>query len=55
MIYRPKGWSEFDKLARRVVTVPKEAVNAKIVSEKATRRKRKSKRVINVPGGLDDY
>ena len=37
---KPKGWGEFDKLARRVVTVPKEAVNAKITQDKITRRKK---------------
>lgn len=40
---KPQGWGKFDKLARTVVVVPKEIVNAKIASEKATRRKRKSK------------
>jgi hypothetical protein len=41
---KPKGWGEFDKLARRVVAVPKEAVDAKIKADKiARRKKRKSK------------
>jgi len=40
---KPKGWGEFDKLARKVVAVPKEAVDTKIRSEKAARKKRKSK------------
>lgn len=35
--------NKFDKLARAVVAVPKETVNAKIASDKAARKKRKSK------------
>ena len=40
---KPKGWGQFDKLARAVVAVPKETVNAKIASDKAARKKRKPK------------
>ena len=38
---KPKGWGKFNELARKLVTVPKEIVNAKIAKEKATRKKRK--------------
>lgn len=40
---RPHGWGQFDKLARKVAAVPKEAVDEKIASEKKARKRRKRK------------
>ena len=36
---KPQGWSKFDKLARAIVAVPKETVDAKIASDKLARKK----------------
>lgn len=42
---KPKGWQAFDALARKVVSVPKEAVDAKVAADKkAGRKKKKAKR-----------
>lgn len=41
MADRPRGWGKFDALMRKVVTVPKEQVDAKIASDKAARKRRK--------------
>jgi hypothetical protein len=38
---KPQGWGKFDKLARTVVAVPKETVDAKIASDKLARKKRR--------------
>lgn len=41
MADKPRGWGKFDALMRKVVTVPKEQVDAKIASDKAARKRRK--------------
>lgn len=41
---KPKGWGKFNELARKLVAVPKEIVNAKIANEKAERKKRRRKK-----------
>ena len=38
---KPKGWGKFNELARKLVAVPKEIVNAKIAKEQAERKKRR--------------
>jgi hypothetical protein len=38
---KPQGWGKFDKLARAIVAVPKETVDAKIASDKLARKKRR--------------
>jgi len=34
---KPKEWNEFDKLAKRLVNVPKDKVDAKMTRDKAKR------------------
>ena len=41
---KPEGWRAFDALARKVVSVPKEDVDAKVKKDKAARIKRKKKK-----------
>lgn len=42
---KPKGWRAFDSLARKLSQVPKEEVDTKIATDKATRiAKRKKKK-----------
>ncbi|MDD5327459.1 MAG: hypothetical protein PHY02_06550 [Phycisphaerae bacterium] len=41
---KPKGWGNFDKLARTVAVVPKEQVENKIKTEQAARRKHRRKK-----------
>lgn len=38
---KPKGWEQFDALARRLATVPKDAVDAEMKAKKRRRRKKK--------------
>jgi len=38
---KPRGWSKFDELARKVAAVPKEAVDKLIAKAKKKRRKRR--------------
>ena len=41
---KPRGWGAFDTLARKLVAVPKEAVDAKVASDKAKRIKQRRKK-----------
>lgn len=41
MMAKPKEWNEFDKLAKRLVKVPKDKVDAKMASDKRRRLKKK--------------
>lgn len=38
---KPKDWNEFDKLAKRLVKVPKEKVDRKMATDKQRRLKKK--------------
>jgi len=38
---KPKGWGRFDDLMKKLVTVPKEQVSARIAEEQAKRKARK--------------
>ena len=41
---KPRGWDVFDSLARKLVTIPKEQLDAKVAADKKARikaRKRK--------------
>jgi hypothetical protein len=40
---KPQGWGKFDKLAREIVSVPKQTVDDKIANEKAIRKARRKK------------
>jgi hypothetical protein len=43
---KPSGWRAFDSLAKRLIEVPKEQVDAKVAADKKARikaRKRKKK------------
>ncbi len=37
---KPKGWRKFDKLARKLVATPKDAVKAKATAKKRRKRKK---------------
>lgn len=39
---KPDGWRAFDALARKVVQVPKEEVDAKVAKDKAKRIKKRN-------------
>jgi len=41
---KPEGWRAFDSLARKIVNVPKEAVDAKVAKDKAARIKKRKKK-----------
>lgn len=41
---KPRGWGAFNALARKLVAVPKDAVDKAIVQKKAKRKKRRKKR-----------
>jgi hypothetical protein len=43
-VMKPKGWGKFNALARKLVAVPKEIVNAKINKDKAARKKRRKQK-----------
>jgi len=38
---KPRGWEAFSELARKLVTVPKQAVDDKIAQQKTARRARR--------------
>ncbi len=40
---KPEGWRAFDSLAKRLVKVPKEQIDAKVAKSKAARAKKRSK------------
>ncbi len=42
-IRRPKGFRKFSELLRKIASVPKERVDAKIKADKSAKMKRKSK------------
>jgi hypothetical protein len=44
MAAKPNGFDAFDALTRKLMTVPKEKVDAKIAADKAARRKAKRKK-----------
>jgi len=44
MVRKPKGFTEFDALARKVASVPKEKVDAKIAADKKARLKATKRR-----------
>jgi len=41
MAPKPRGWGKFDELARRLVKVPKGAVDAAMKASKKRKRKKK--------------
>ena len=41
---KPRGWGLFDKLARRLAGVPKDAVDAKRQSKKRRKRRKRTKK-----------
>lgn len=44
MAKKPKGFDAFDALTRKLLTVPKEQVDAKIAADKAARKKARRKK-----------
>jgi len=41
---KPPGFDAFDALSRKLVTVPKEKVDAKVAADRAARKKAKRKK-----------
>lgn len=41
---KPEGWKAFDSLAKKLVQVPKEDVDAKVAKDKAKRLKQRNKK-----------
>ena len=41
---KPEGWKAFDSLAKKLVQVPKEDVDAKVTKDKAKRIKQRKKK-----------
>lgn len=41
---KPEGWRAFDALAKKLVAVPKEAVDKKVAKDKAKRIKKAKKK-----------
>jgi hypothetical protein len=41
---KPEGWRAFDALAKKLVTVPKEKLDAKVAKDKAKRIKKRNKK-----------
>lgn len=44
MAAKPKGFEAFDALTRKLVTVPKEQVDAKVAADKAARKAKRKKK-----------
>lgn len=41
---KPKGWRKFDRLAKQLAHVPKEAVDERIEADKQRRKRRRKKK-----------